>query len=80
MPLATNNLGSVTGFWEFNYAGDGAQQCSVLKVLSGDIDYIIHRHSLLLRGDRVLALFVLFVLGVIGCCTTCTPIFKSERI
>ena len=40
---------------------DGAQQCSVLQVISGDIDGIIHRHSLLLRGVRVLVLFVLFV-------------------
>ena len=40
---------------------DGAQQCSVLQVISGDIDGIIHRHSLLLRGVRVLFLFVLFV-------------------
>ena len=68
-----NFLGSGAGFWEFNYAGfffcvdaiDGAQQCSVLQVISGDIDGIIHRHSLLLRGVRML---VLFVLRVIGCC------------
>ena len=40
---------------------DGAEQCSVLQVISGDIDGIIHRHSLLLRGGRVLVLFVLFV-------------------
>ena len=40
---------------------DGAQQCSVLQVISGDIDGIIHRHSLLLRGVRVLVLFVVFV-------------------
>ena len=40
---------------------DGAQQCSVLQVISGDIDGILHRHSLLLRGVRVLVLFVLFV-------------------
>ena len=41
---------------------DGAQQCSsVLQVTSGDIHGIIHRHSLLLRGVRVLVLFVLFV-------------------
>ena len=40
---------------------DGAQQCSVLQVIVGDIDGIIHRHSLLLRGVRVLVLFVLFV-------------------
>ena len=40
---------------------DGAQQCSVLQVISGDIDGIIHRPSLLLRGVRVLVLFVLFV-------------------
>ena len=38
---------------------DGEQQCSVLQVISGDIDGIIHRHSLLLRGVRVLILFVL---------------------
>ena len=37
---------------------DGAQQCSVLQAISGDIDGIIHRHSLLLRGVRVLVLFV----------------------
>ena len=44
------------------YVTDGAQQCSVLQVISGDIDGIIHRHSLLLRGVRVLlVLFVLFV-------------------
>ena len=43
---------------------DGAQQCSVLQVMSGDIDGIIHRHLLLLRGVRVLVLFVLFVLFV----------------
>ena len=41
---------------------DGAQQCSVLQVISGDIDDIIHRHSLLLRGVRVLVIFVMFVL------------------
>ena len=40
---------------------DGAQQCNVLQVISGDIDGIIHRHSLLLRGVRGLVLFVLFV-------------------
>ena len=40
---------------------DGAQQCSVLQVISGDIDGIIHRYSLLLRRVRVLVLFVLFV-------------------
>ena len=40
---------------------DGAQQCSVLQVISSDIDGILHRHSLLLRGVRVLVLFVLFV-------------------
>ena len=40
---------------------DGAQQCSVLQVRSGDIHGIIHRHSLLLRRVRVLVLFVLFV-------------------
>ena len=27
------------------YVTDGAQQCSVLRVISGDIDGIIHRHS-----------------------------------
>ena len=47
---------------------DGAQQCNVLQVISGDIDGIIHRHSLLLCGVRVFVLFVLFVLRVIGCC------------
>ena len=36
-------------------------QCSVLQVISGDIDGIIYRHSLLLRGVRVLVLFVIFV-------------------
>ena len=40
---------------------DGEQQCCVLQVISGDIDGIIHRQSLLLRGVRVLVLFVLFV-------------------
>ena len=30
-------------------------------MISGDIDGIIHRQSLLLRGVRVLVLFVLFV-------------------
>ena len=40
---------------------DGAQRCNVLQVVSGDIDGIIDRHSLLLRGVRVLVLFVLFV-------------------
>ena len=40
---------------------DGAQQCGVLQVISGDIDGIIHRHSLLLRGVRVLVLLVLFI-------------------
>ena len=40
---------------------DGAQECSVLQVISNDIDGILHRHSLLLRGVRVLVLFVLFV-------------------
>ena len=40
---------------------DGAQQCSVLQVISSDIDGILQRHSLLLRGVRVLVLFVLFV-------------------
>ena len=43
---------------------DGAHQCSGLQVTSGDIHGIIHRHSLLLRGVRVLVLFVLFVLFV----------------
>ena len=43
---------------------DGEQQCCVLQVISGDIDGIIHRQSLLLRGVRVLVLFVLFVLFV----------------
>ena len=42
-------------------ATDGAQQYSVLHVISSDIDGILHRHSLLLRGVRVLVLFVLFV-------------------
>ena len=37
---------------------DGAQQCSVLQVISSDIDGILHRHSLLLRGVRLL---------VVGC-------------
>ena len=41
---------------------DGAQQCSVLQVISGDTDAIIHCWALLLRGVRVLVLFVLFVL------------------
>ena len=40
---------------------DGAQQCSVLQVIWSDIDGILHRHSLLLRGVRVLVLLVLFV-------------------
>ena len=40
---------------------DGVQQCSVLQVISSYIDGILHRHSLLLRGVRVLVLFVLFV-------------------
>ena len=40
---------------------DGAQQCNVLQVISGDIDGIIDRYSLLLRRVRVLVLFVLFV-------------------
>ena len=40
---------------------DGEQQCCVLQVISGDIDGIIHRQSLLLRVVRVLVLFVLFV-------------------
>ena len=40
---------------------DGEQQCCVLHLISGDIDGIIHRQSLLLRGVRVLVLFVLFV-------------------
>ena len=40
---------------------DGAQQRSALQVISGDFDGIIHRHSLLLRGVRVLVLFVLFL-------------------
>ena len=39
---------------------DGEQQCSVLQVISGDIDGIIHRHSLLLLGVRVSVLFVFF--------------------
>ena len=38
---------------------DGAEQCSVLQVISGANDGIIHRHS----GVRVLVVFVLFVLG-----------------
>ena len=39
---------------------DDPQQCIVLQVISGDIDGIIHRqHSLLLRGVRVLVIFVL---------------------
>ena len=40
---------------------DSGQQCSVLQVISGDIDGVLHRHSLLLRGVRVLVLFVLCV-------------------
>ena len=32
---------------------DGAQQCSVLQVISGDIDGIIHRHSCWARGSGV---------------------------
>ena len=32
-------------------------------MIDGDIVGIIHRHSLLLRGVRVLALFVVFVFG-----------------
>ena len=39
-----------------------SKQCSVLQVISGDIDGIIHRHSLLLRGVRVLVVFVVFAL------------------
>ena len=38
---------------------DGALQCSVSQVISGDVDGIIHRHSLLLGGVRVLVLLVL---------------------
>ena len=41
---------------------DGAEQCSVLQVISGGNDGIIHRHSFL-GGVRVLVVFVLFVLG-----------------
>ena len=32
---------------------DGAQQCNVLQVISGDIDGIIHRHSSVERGSGV---------------------------
>ena len=49
---------------------DGAQQCSVLQVISSDIDGILHRHSLLLRGVRVLVLFVLFVFTKSAVCCT----------
>ena len=42
-------------------------------VISGDIDGIIHRHSLLLRGVRELVLFVLFVFTKSGV-LYCTPI------
>ena len=41
---------------------DGAQQCSVLQVISCDIDGIIHRQVLLLRGVQMSVLFVIFVL------------------
>ena len=47
------------------------RRCSVLQVRSGDIDGIIHRHSLLLRGVWVLVLFVLFVFTKSGCCFVC---------
>ena len=40
---------------------DGAQQCSVSQLISGDIDGIIHRHLPMLRGVQVLILLVLFV-------------------
>ena len=41
---------------------DGAQQCSILQVIGGDIDGIIHRHSCW-AGFWVLVLFILlFVL------------------
>ena len=36
---------------------EGAEQCSVLQAVSGDIDDIIHSQALLLRGVRVLVLF-----------------------
>ena len=42
---------------------DGAEQCSVLQVISGGNDGIIHRHS---GGVRVLVVFVVFVLFVLG--------------
>ena len=48
-------------FFFVDVTDDGAQQCSVLQVISGDSDGIIRRHSLLLRGVRVLVLYVLFV-------------------
>ena len=62
---------------------DGAQQCSVLQVMSGDIDDIIHRHSLLLRGVRVLVLFVLFVFtkksGVLYTITSYTFLPRQKK-
>ena len=46
---------------------DGAHQCSISQVISGDVDGIIHRHSLLLRGVQALVLIALFVLrGLLG--------------
>ena len=50
---------------------DGAQQWSVLQVISGDIDGIINKHSLLLGGVRVLVLFVLFVFTKSGVLYIC---------
>ena len=46
---------------------DGAQQCSVLQVISCDIDGIIHRHSCCAELG-CLFFFVRFVLRVIGFC------------
>ena len=44
---------------------DGAQQCSVLQVISGDIDGIIHRHSCCAGfGCWFFSLFSCYV----GCC------------
>ena len=101
-------LGSGTGFWEFNYAGeareifpnfvtetavlrfaswlvgclffcvdvvDGAQQCNVLQVISGDIDGIIHRYSCCAGfGFWSFSLFSCYV----GCCIKCLR-FSQER-
>ena len=44
---------------------DGAQQCSVLQVISGDIDGIVHRHSCCAGSG------CWFFSCYVGCCIKC---------